>query len=406
MKLFKRASLSILALATIGITTPNYAHAEGFALQDWSARAASLAGGVVARGGDASAVAYNPAAITELEGTQVMGGAEIISLTNSIKGPYTITSEDRIYAAPHGYITHKFNDNVSLGLGLYSRYGLGNKYDQNWFGAAQVYNIQLLTTSLTPVLAYKVNDNLSLGMGLEIMGGIVELDKNIKMGPVTVVNKLSGDALDFGYNLSMHYRFNEQWKAGLTYRSHVTLDFDGTNDRLMMIGAVPQISSIDGSAKLYTPASFTFALAYFPTEKLSFEGQVQYNTWSRYTELAVELKDGTRTSEIKDWEDTWFFSLSTEYEYNDWLTLRAGISHETSPVKQAWADYVAPVNGRWKYTAGFGIHKDNWTYDMSYIYHDIKNLDYSGSHTSGVVQASHSSEVNAHTVAFTLGYKF
>ena len=37
MNFIKRASLNILALSFFGIVTPNYAHAEGFALQDWSA---------------------------------------------------------------------------------------------------------------------------------------------------------------------------------------------------------------------------------------------------------------------------------------------------------------------------------------------------------------------------------
>ena len=367
---------------------------------------------MVARGGDASSVAYNPAAITELDGTQIMGGSEIITLTNTINGPYDSTSKDRFYFAPHGYITHKASDNISLGLGVYSRYGLGNEHDMNWFGAGEIYNIQLLTSSVTPVLAYRVNDKLSLGIGLELMVGLVDLDKRLGLPGVGYfgTSKLSGDATDWGYNLSAHYRFNDQWKAGFTYRSHVTLNFSGDMDfyaKLPIPGSQPITANVPGSAKLYTPDSYTFALAYFPTKNLSFEGQVQYNTWSNYSNLTVELPApfGNQT-EIKDWQDTWFFSLSTEYQYNDWLTLRAGISHETSPVKEEWADYVAPVNGRWKYTAGFGIQKGNWTYDMSYVYHDIKSLDYSQSRTAGVVRQSRSSDVYAHTVAFTFGYKF
>ncbi len=411
MNCIKRASLTVLALSFLGIATPNYAHAEGFALQDWSARAASLAGGVVARGGDASSVAYNPAAITELEGTQIMGGSEIITLSNTITGPYASKSKDRFYFAPHGYITHKASDTISLGLGIYSRYGLGNEHDMNWFGAGEIYNIQLLTSSITPIIAYRVNDKLSLGFGLEFMAGIVDLDKRVGIPNVGFIgtSKLSGDATDFGYNLSAHYRFNDQWKAGFTYRSHVTLNFSGDMDFYAKIPGAPQptMTSVPGSAKLYTPDSYTLALAYYPTQNLSLEGQVQYNTWSNYNNLTISLPApfGNQT-EIKNWEDTWFFSLSTEYQYNDWLTLRAGISHETSPVKQAWADYVAPVNGRWKYTAGFGIQKGNWTYDMSYVYHDIKSLEYNGSHTKGVIHGSRSTDVSAHTVAFTFGYKF
>ena len=48
--------------------------AEGFAMTQWSARGLALAGGMVGRADDPSAIAYNAAGITLLPGTQVMGG--------------------------------------------------------------------------------------------------------------------------------------------------------------------------------------------------------------------------------------------------------------------------------------------------------------------------------------------
>lgn len=384
-----------MAFAMLSVSGVQSARAEGFALQDWSARGAALAGGIVARGGDASAVAYNPAAITELEGTQIMAGGEIISLFNTIvkTNGTDDRSEGKLYFAPHGYVTHKLNDSVSLGLGIYSRYGLGNDHG-NWGAGSQLMrHIELLTSSVTPVIAYKVTDKLSVAAGLEIMGGIVEYD--------TSLMNLKGDAVDFGYNLSAHYRFNEQWKAGFTYRSHVTLGFEG--DMKPAIGG-----TYSGEADLHTPDSYTFALAYYPTEKLSFEGQVQYNTWSRYHSLAISSTAPGAFSYVyqpKNWDDTWLFSLSGEYDWNEWLTLRAGASYETSPVDPKYADFIAPVNGRWKYAAGFGVHKNNWSVDVSYVYHDITDLYYDQSVVASAI-ASQSKDVHAHTLGFSLGYKF
>lgn len=50
------------------------AKAEGFSLTQWSARGLSLAGGMVGRADDPSAIAYNAAGITRLLGTHVMVG--------------------------------------------------------------------------------------------------------------------------------------------------------------------------------------------------------------------------------------------------------------------------------------------------------------------------------------------
>lgn len=397
-----------MAFAGIAGFNPDFAKAEGFALQDWSARGAALAGGVVARGGDAAAVAYNPAAITELEGTQVMIGGELISLTNTIVGKNAgqkSESESKLYVSPHGYITHKLNDKFSLGFGLYSRYGLGNDHG-SWFGSDHMRSIELLTLSATPVLAYQVTDQLSLAVGLEVMGGLVEYNKSVASGIGNT--RLEGDAVNFGYNLSAHYRFNDQWKAGFVYRSHVTIDFEGdlTVSGLSGIGMGALEGKYSGEAKLYTPDSYTFALAYYPTDALSFEGQVQYNTWSRYNALTINTSHPAMPQmlEVKEWNDTWLFSLSAEYDWNEWLTLRAGASYETSPVDEKHADYIAPVNGRWKYAAGFGVHKDRWSVDVSYVFHDITDLYYDKSDLAA--QASRTEDVYAHTVGLSFGYKF
>lgn len=410
MSFLKKASVLTAVFAGLAGFNPDFARAEGFALQDWSARGAALAGGVVARGGDAAAVAYNPAAITELEGTQVMIGGELISLTNTIVGggPFSgqeSESNSKLYVSPHGYITHKLNDKISLGFGLYSRYGLGNDHGE-WFGRAAMKNIELMTLSATPVVAWQVTDKLSLAAGLEIMGGLVEYNKSASslMGGIGNA-KLEGDAANYGFNLSAHYRFNEQWKAGFVYRSHVTVDFEGDLTVSGLPGAFAGMNGkYDGKAALHTPDSYTFALAYYPTENLSFEGQVQYNTWSRYHSLEIITALNT-DYQAKEWNDTWLFSLSAEYDWNEWLTLRAGASYETSPIDEKHADFIAPVNGRWKYAAGFGVHKDRWSVDVSYVFHDITNLYYDQSiELSGA--AIQTKDVYAHTVGLSLGYKF
>ena len=58
--------------------------AGDFALKGWSARGLALAGGMVGRADDPSALAYNAAGITQLSGTRVMGGFDLHVPTGSI----------------------------------------------------------------------------------------------------------------------------------------------------------------------------------------------------------------------------------------------------------------------------------------------------------------------------------
>lgn len=400
------------AISLIVTLMPSSALAEGYALQDWSGRGAALAGGLVARGGDASAVAYNPAAITELPGTQIMTGFELVAPTNTIEahtddGFISTDSENLLFVVPHGFITHKFNDQLSFGFGLFSRFGLGNEYDEDWVGKNNIYSVTLETVTANPVIAWRFNDHLSLAAGVEMMGAKVQLKKRLDFSPAAVpAGDFSLDHEDIeyalGFNLAAHVRFNKEWSAGLTYRSGMDVKFNGE----ATIAGYPGRSTYEdpGHATMSLPDQISAAVAYAPSEKWSFEAQVGYYTWSKYKSLDMYLDSGTKYSK-KDWNDTWLVSLSAEYQALEWLTLRAGISHETSPVPSETAEYMTPTNGRWKYAVGAGFQKNDWTLDVAYIFHDLANAYYNADKEMGTF-AGQSTNVYAQSVSVSIGYKF
>lgn len=67
-----RKVLLVLCLALC----PLQAWAAGYGVYEWSARGNALGGAMVARDADPSSVAYNPAAITDLEGAQIQMGPQ------------------------------------------------------------------------------------------------------------------------------------------------------------------------------------------------------------------------------------------------------------------------------------------------------------------------------------------
>ena len=234
-----------LLLAACLLTAPQFAgkaQAEGFALSDFGARGTSLAGGMVGRADDPSAVAWNPAGITQLPGTQTMVGMTLIQPSGTVDtedafGVGHSTDVDKhTWANPHAYLTHQFSDNLWGGIGIFSRFGLGNSYPTNWPGRENLKYVSLKTVSLNPNLAFKVNDNLSLAVGLEFMYATMLMKKDYGLGPLGYnQQKLTGSSIAPGFNLAAHYTFNDQWAAGLTYRSRVTqrvhgdLEFDNKN---------------------------------------------------------------------------------------------------------------------------------------------------------------------------------
>lgn len=65
----KRLCTLLLAAGLLLAAFTGSASAEGFALYEWGARGNALGGSMVGRADDPSAVAFNPAGITQLEGT-------------------------------------------------------------------------------------------------------------------------------------------------------------------------------------------------------------------------------------------------------------------------------------------------------------------------------------------------
>ena len=193
MKVFRALCF---ALALVVCCAP-VARGEGFALNEWSARGVSLAGGMVGRADDVSAIAYNAAGITQLPGTHFMGGFALISPSGSITtesgGRETNTfTKPALWNAPHAYASHQLCDNAWIGLGVFSRFGLGNSFAGDWVGRRNVYDIGIQTLSFVPTLALKLNDTVSVSVGVEAMNAHMYMGNKVptKVGAQTFENDM------------------------------------------------------------------------------------------------------------------------------------------------------------------------------------------------------------------------
>lgn len=428
--LLSLALCSIIFTASV-IPSP-IARAEGFALYEWSARGIALAGSTMARRPDPSAVAYNPAQITRLPGVHLMGGMSFVTphgkiTTYESTRPKTSTVNTRTWYIPHAYYTHQINDRWTFGLGGFSRYGLGFKYDRGWPGQYNARSVSLETFSLNPVMAFKATDKLSLAGGIEFIYCNLDISKGVGQ-----VADMSGDAINIesqvrgadgvavGANLAAHYQFDDHWAAGISYRSQATVTARGENEFKMIKGQnLPHAEHIkagfpsSGARGTVTlPDSVAFGLAWMPTEKFSLEAGATWTRWSTFRTLRIHLGDpmNTVSESKKQWKDSWRVNIGAEYDVTDWLALRLGYLYDQSPMTSSWADYLVPTHGRHIYSTGVGIKHDNWTFDAAYGYVDIDGRRYS--HKNGAANGYHGvldSKTHggmSHIISFSLGYQF
>jgi len=390
-------------------------------------------------------VFYNPAGLTQVPGTQIMGGLAAVALNLDLdtSAGWT-TNSHQVWPIPHAYLSHQLNDKFWFGAGMFTRWGLGHSYPDNWakggadglpgaLGTNALKSITLLTSTINPTIAYKINDVWSVAAGVSYTWGYLSLNQQINMEKDLYQNNLidvpsnadvrlhSENGRSFGYNLAIHAKFNEQWSAGLTYRSHERMKFKGKS-RVRSSGGMAEVLANNvlgnghGEATLVLPDVITLGVAYKPLPELSFEADVAYTVWSRWRNLNVDMYEpGVKgIHQQKNWRDTWALSLSAEYWMYDWLALRAGFLYETSPLNgEAYNDYFIPTNGRLQYSAGIGLKYQQWTLDFSYCYMQEREVNLAA-HADTVPGAGNLygtlpgkfGNGYDHTFCLTLGYKF
>jgi long-chain fatty acid transport protein len=109
----------------------------GFQIYNQDAAAAAMGNSFTAIADNSSAVFYNPAGINQLEGTQLRSGFHLVFPNTSFRGSKSGERTDMgndIAALLMGYLTHKVNDKISIGGGIFTPYGLVTEWPGGWEG--------------------------------------------------------------------------------------------------------------------------------------------------------------------------------------------------------------------------------------------------------------------------------
>ena len=315
-------------------------------IQGQGTAASAMSNAYAAQADDPSAVHYNPAGMTQLQGVQVMGGALISGgSTNftSLTGANARGDRNGSAAWPppgHTFITANLKDlgvttlgDLTIGIGLTVPFGSLTRWPNDGpFRTATTFNT-LPLLDIKPTLAYKATENLSLGLGADIytFSGLVGEGQVEKQSvwpgglgiPVGSKVELSGKDTAAGFNASLLYTAlrNADGKPtaniGIVYRSQATLHLSGA---LLANGA--KVS--DAKATLVLPQVMTGAIALWPVRtqerEWKLELDVDYAGWKSVRNLDVTLANGTTIPQPQNWKSTYAVMLGTEYK---WLALES-----------------------------------------------------------------------------------
>jgi long-chain fatty acid transport protein len=362
---------------------------SGFSIYEQGAKATSMGGAFIAQANDVSGVFYNPAGITALDGFQLGLGTTIITTAFDFTGPVGIDpnlytkAEEGLFPPTHLYATYKLNDQLSLGFGFFTMYGLGSEWPADWVGRELATTSEVQTFTLNPVVAYKLMDNLSVAVGLQYIIGNVVLEKSAAyIAGINdyVESKLDASGSGVGFNIGVQYKATDDLSIGVVYRSNVTLAFDGGDATFDFNSTTPAndafvrglFPNTKGSSELTLPTEIGVGVAYNFTKDLTAEFDWMQLGWSSYDELVVKFDDPigpdqiTETVAEKNYEDSYSLRFGLEYRM-DKLALRLGYLRDNRAVPDEFVEPTLPEGDRNLYSIGAGYTMGDITIDAFYM---------------------------------------
>ncbi|MDX1466151.1 MAG: outer membrane protein transport protein [Halomonas sp.] len=437
-----------IALASTALIA-GQAAASGFQVREQSAKTLANAFSNAAAGAeDVSFMAHNPAAIGNIDGSQVAGGVAYIDADFELQdatasnGPFVYGVNEsgqggETAVVPSFAAKMQLNEQFDLGLAIYAPYGLSTKYDEDWIGRYHAVETELTTIDFQPTLNYRASDRLNLAVGLRAqyadatlstandLGTAAAMDPNNPLNPIAtpggndVIGEVTGDDWGYGYTLGALFQVTDKTRLGASYRSEIDLTLDGeldvrgtdpVSDAAIDLGAV---TGTGGKAELTTPANLNLGVYHQLTERLALMANAEWTEWSSFDELVVEFEDGRDSSRTEEnWDDTWAFSVGANYALNNQWLLRAGLGVDESPVPSAEfrtprvpdADRQwATLGATWMPSPELGI-----TAGYMHVFADDGDIDQDGSKEENATKGSLNGtyEVAADVFALSVDYRF
>ncbi len=406
----------LTAVLLLSLLLADVSHGAGFALYEYSGRATAMGGAVMANKAEAASLATNPALITELEGTQVQAGLTVVTADakTTVAGESRTLKND-VWYLPNFFITQQWSDQVSVGLGGFSRYGLGGEYKnwETWNGSTLAYKVKLETFSFTPTLAVKANDELSIAMGLEAMVIGFSQNSTLRTDNAMLAHatayEISGSGISWGGNFALAYKpqWAEKWSLGAMYRTKVKQTLNG---RIAAGTEVPdQLYSGDAKGSITLPDSLSAGIAFRPTEDWTIEAGIVGSFWSSYDQIVIEYTEKEEAPTIhnkKNYKDVYRLNLGTEYMLTPNWALRAGYVYDKSPISEHAMDTLVPVDDRHIASVGVGYQTETWSVDVAYAHVFAKDLKGNSIATAAGILPMEYTDGKSDMFAVTFGYKF
>jgi len=340
------------------LANPSTLFALGSRVPDQDAFATARGNAFAATASDPSAVYYNPAGITQLDGANLSLGTYGITLGSSYTGPGgSVNSHQQWAAPPQSFATMSFtNYHLALGLGVYSPYGLSMSWPNNapWAGLTKSGEIDY--TRVNPVVAYKLLSTLSIAAGPMLDYSELQIK--------SPAFNLHGYDTAVGFNAAVLWQPLQQHSIGVTYRSATDMNFKGHLNTIFP----PPFQAQPATLNYHFPQTAVVGYSFRPTTNWNLEADADWTDWGVLRTVPVNtlIPVPGLSSLPFHWNSSMIYEFGATRYFDQGWRASAGYMFSENSVPSGFFTPLVPDSDRHLFSIGVGKTCKHLSWDAAY----------------------------------------
>lgn len=420
----KYLGLVSLALLPLALPTP----AEGFRNPPIGAFALGRAGGRLAHIDDSSAIAHNPANLLDVAHAEVQLAPTFADLQwefdSSIAPGQSASTEDTWKLLPNLFAAVPLKDHrMALGLGFTTPYGIASKWDTGSSAFARPTSVlryqsafftELKTINSNPTFALALGDHVQVAAGLDV----VWLELTLKQyypwllltgNPLDPDGKAraNGDGVGLGANLAVTLNLAERHRLVATYRSPITISYDGRFE----LDAVPaalgggrRTSDFESEIRFPTIVAVGYGLQL--SKKVRLAVDAEWIQFSNFDELPLDIESpppGLPPGVPQRWRDTFTIGVGGDWQFAPKWFLRASYQFYQSPIPDSTLSPTLVDADQNVVTFGLGYRSRHHRLDLAYspVFYNRRNIR---NNDTPAYNGDYRVTLNLYTFAYTYSF--
>ena len=361
-------------VVSAGVLAARPCLASGFLIYDISGEAIARASAVSADDDEPAAVWFNPANLAFMGGVQASAGAVFVTskstFSPSVSGADTSTDRGNFFL-PAIFANGLVTDRVAVGMGVYSTFGIGIQWPNDWEGRESAIKASLETLTFNPTVAVRVHRQISVAAGFDAIRSVVDFTNGL---PTLVGGdvRLAGGTWGYGFNAAALYKiYPGRLHVALTYRSRVKLDFDGQgNFSPTNPDFAPALPDQPGTASITLPDIITAGVMARPRDDLALSFDANLVLWSTYDRIDIDFQTAPDRAIVPNSRNTVTLRGGADWSFPArWpgLHLRGGLIYDRGSIPSTNLGPSLPDSDRIDVALGAGYGRGHFHADLGYL---------------------------------------